>query len=124
MLSLLLALVIVVGLLPTAALADDRDEFAITISMEGATLGQGFYVEPRRYTLDQINKLVGIENLGPYTSETVTAAVATYAMLLDQKIEYTMTGTWEKIHICPAYIKRNRKIERFPFQRSFCQKAK
>ena len=95
-LSLLLALVIVVGLLPTAALADDRDEFAITISMEGATLGQGFYVEPRRYTLDQINKLVGIENLGPYTSETVTAAVATYAMLLDQKIEYTMTGTWEK----------------------------
>ena len=56
-LSLLLTLVMIVGLLPTVALAKN-DYFTVTISMEGLTLGQGYYLEPRTYTLDQINKLV------------------------------------------------------------------
>ena len=48
-LSLLLTLVMIVGLLPTVALAKN-DDFTVTISMEGLTLGQGYYLEPRTYT--------------------------------------------------------------------------
>ena len=97
-LTWLLALVMVFSMLPTTALATDEPEggeFRVVISMEGLTLGQGFYVEPRVYTLDEINTLVAKENYGPYTEDDLTAGIATLAMLIDNELEYTMTGTWD-----------------------------
>ena len=92
-LSLLLTLVMIVGLLPTVALAKN-DDFTVTISMEGLTLGQGYYLEPRTYTLDQINKLVKGEPWAKtFTADDLTADVVTIAMLNDANREYTNTGT-------------------------------
>lgn len=48
--SLLMALVMVFSLIPTTVFAEgeaESDEFRVVISIEGLTLGQGFYVEPR-----------------------------------------------------------------------------
>mgnify|MGYP002517192859 CR=1 FL=1 len=93
-LSVFLVVAAIVSLLSVAALAEDGD-MTLTISMEGATLGQGFYVEPKQYTLSEINSLLAGEGYGPYTGETLTAGMATLAMLLDQGLEYTNTGAWE-----------------------------
>ncbi len=97
MLAMLLTFVVIMGVFPVSALAAESasdDEFKIVISMEGATLGQGFYVEPTAYTLDEINALVATKGYGPYTEETLTAAMATLAMLIDNWLAYEMTGTW------------------------------
>ena len=102
-LTWLLALVMVFSMLPTTALATDEPEdgeFRVVISMEGLTLGQGFYVEPRIYTLDKINELVAEDGFGPYTEDDLTAGIATLAMFNDLNLEYTMTGTWDS----SAYI--------------------
>ena len=93
--SLLLALVMVVGLLPASAIAAETDEFTVVLSIEGLTLGQGIYVEPTAYTLDEINALIAQEGYGPYTEENLTAAMATLAMFIDKGLEYTNTGTWD-----------------------------
>ena len=37
---------------------NETDDFQVVISVEGATLGQGFYVEPTAYSLDEINTLL------------------------------------------------------------------
>lgn len=95
LISLLLALVMVIGLLPAAALAVETDEFTVVLSVEGLTLGQGIYIEPTAYTLDEINTLIAQEGYGPYTEETLTAAMATLAMFLDKGVEYTNTGAWD-----------------------------
>ena len=102
-LTWLLALVMVLGMLPTTALATDEpenNEFRVVISMEGLTLGQGFYVEPRIYTLNEINELVAKDGFGPYTEDDLTAGIATLAMFNDLNLEYTMTGNWDST----AYI--------------------
>ena len=92
-LSLLLTLVMIVGLLPTVALAKN-DDFTVTISMEGLTLGQGYYLEPRTYTLDRINELVKDEPWAKtFTADDLTADVVTIAMLKEANREYTNTGT-------------------------------
>ena len=44
---------------------NETDDFQVVISVEGATLGQGFYVEPTAYSLDEINTLLGQEGYGP-----------------------------------------------------------
>ena len=109
-LTWLLALVMVFSMLPTTALATDEPEggeFRVVISMEGLTLGQGFYVEPRIYTLDKINELVAKDGFGPYTEDDLTAGIATLAMLIDNELEYTMTGTWES----GAYLQKVRDID-------------
>ncbi len=103
MLAMLLACVMIMGVLPVSAFAtetasDDEfsdDEFKVVISLEGFTLGQGFYVEPKAYTLDEINALIESEGYGPYTEDELTAAMATLAMLIDNGLEYTSSGTWE-----------------------------
>ena len=109
-LTWLLALVMVFSMLPTTALATDEpenNEFRVVISMEGLTLGQGFYVEPRIYTLDKINELVAKDGFGPYTEDDLTAGIATLAMLIDNELEYKMTGTWES----GAYLQKVRDID-------------
>jgi len=84
------------SILPLSAFAaDEEDEFCVVVSMEGLTLGQGMYFEPKAYTLDEINELVAEEGLGPYEQSELTAGIATLAFLLDNGIEYEMTGSWE-----------------------------
>lgn len=93
-LSLLLAFAMLLGMFPTGILAGEQsDPFTVVVSMEGLTLGQGLYFEPKAYTLDEINALVKAQT--PYTKETLTAGIATQAFLLDHNMEYQMSGTWE-----------------------------
>lgn len=94
-LSLVLVLVMLLGILPAQSVAADDDEFKVLVSLEGLTIGQGFYVEPTVYTLDEINTLLGTVGYGPYTEDTLTAGMAILAMLTDNGLEYTKTGSWE-----------------------------
>lgn len=71
------------------------DEFYVIVSLEGLTLGQGFYLEPTAYTLDEINTLIATEGYDACTEDTLTAGYAVLAMLLDKEYEYTMTGDWK-----------------------------
>lgn len=89
-LSFLLALIMVLGLFPVSSLAAN-DDLKVVVSMEGLTLGQGMYFEPKAYTLSEINTLVN----GNYTKETLTAGIATEAFLKDHNVDYQMTGTWD-----------------------------
>ncbi len=75
--------------------APDDSELSVVISMEGLTLGQGLYAEPKEYTLSQINNLLATEGYGPYEEGDLTAGMATLAFLLDHNLEYTKTGNWE-----------------------------
>lgn len=93
--ALLLAILMIVSLLPTAVFAVEADEFTVVVSMEGLTLGQGLYVEPKAYTLDEINTLIATEGYGPYTKDTLTAGMATLAMMIDNSLEYENTGSWD-----------------------------
>ena len=92
-LSGFLAGAIMLGSIPFSAAAEE--EFNITISVEGNTLGQGMYIEPVTYTLDEINSLIATEGYEPCTEETLTAGLVTLAMLIDNELEYEMTGTWD-----------------------------
>ncbi len=97
-LALLLAFVMIIGMLPASALATETasdDEFKVVISMEGLTLGQGFYVEPTAYTLDEINELLVSEGYDWYEEDQMTVAAVTLAMLIDNGLEWQMTGSWE-----------------------------
>ncbi len=103
----IIALIMIFVSLPASALAIDiqktsekSDEFRVVISIEGETLGQGIYIEPKSYTLAQINELIAGEGYGPYEESDLTAGMATLAMLIDQKIDYHITGSWES----DAYI--------------------
>ena len=123
-LSLLLILVMIVGLLPTVALAKN-DDFTVTISMEGLTLGQGYYLEPRTYTLDQINELVKGESWAKtFTADDLTADVVTIAMLKDANREYTNTGTVQsdfylsRVSGIPAYSAAANSIPQIILQKS------
>lgn len=94
-LSLIIALALVFSALSTVTVFAEKEDISITISVEGATIGQGFYVEPTVYTLSEINDLLSQEDYGPYTAETLTAGMATLAMFIDYGIEYRIKGDWE-----------------------------
>lgn len=107
--AVLLAAVMLVAALPISALAvNHSDEFNVVISMEGLTLGQGLYVKPKSYTLDEINTLLAKENYGPYAEDELTAGMATLAMLIDNGLEYHITGSWES----DAYISEIADIDK------------
>lgn len=93
--SFLLALVMIVAICPLGSFAAEKDDFRVVVSIEGLTLGQGIYYGPEAYTLDQINELVATKGYGPYTEDTLTAAMATLAFFVDNHIEYTNTGRWD-----------------------------
>lgn len=76
-------------------MTNETDDFQVVISVEGATLGQGFYVEPTAYSLDEINALLGQGGYGPYAEEDLTGALVTLAMFIDKGLEYESTGDWE-----------------------------
>lgn len=99
--TVLMAAVMLFIMLPTSVFAAGRsDGCNVVISIEGLTLGQGMYVEPKSYTLDEINTLLGTEGYGPYSASDLTAGMATLAMLIDTGLEYSITGSWES----DAYI--------------------
>ncbi|NLC74668.1 MAG: DUF4430 domain-containing protein [Clostridiales bacterium] len=86
-----MSIVMIVTFVPVNVFAGGGDEFTVTISMEGLTLGQGMYVEPVTYTLDEINALVA-DDYGEYTEDNLTAAIVTVAMFKDKDIEWSQTG--------------------------------
>ena len=93
-LSILLACLLLCSVIPFSVFAAD-DAFRVVISLEGFTLGQGYYVEPTAYSLDQINTLVKKDGYGPYTEDDLTAGMAMLAMLNDHNIDYTIGyGSW------------------------------
>ena len=93
-LSILLVCLMLCTAVPFCGFAAD-DAMKVVISLEGFTLGQGYYVEPTAYTLDQINELVKKDNFGPFTEDTLTAGMAILAMLNDKQIAYTISyGSW------------------------------
>lgn len=94
--AFLMAAVMLLGALPATVFAvDPSDEFRVVVSVEGLTLGQGMYVEPKSYTLDEINTLLAAEGYGPYSESDLTAGMATLAMLIDTGLLYHITGSWE-----------------------------
>lgn len=108
LLALLLAVVMLFTTLPAAAFAADDDEISVVVSLEGLTLGQGFYVEPEEYKLSEINDLLEAVGYGPYDAEDLTAGMAILAMLNDNELEYTMTGDWES----SAYLSGIKDIDK------------
>ncbi|MCR4771353.1 MAG: hypothetical protein K5855_03475, partial [Oscillospiraceae bacterium] len=89
-LSVLLTAVLLLGMLPAVSLASG--ELTVVLSMEGLTLGQGLYVEPKAYTLGRINELLAGAGYGEYSETTLTAAAATVAMLLDNVSDFEYGG--------------------------------
>ena len=93
-LSILLACLLLCSVIPFSVFAAD-DAFRVVISLEGFTLGQGYYVEPTAYSVDQINALIKNDGYGPYTEDTLTAGMATLAMLNDKGLTCEISyGTW------------------------------
>lgn len=91
-LSILLAIMMLCTMIPFSVFAAD-DPFRVVISLEGFTLGQGYYVEPTVYSLDRINDLVKKDNIGPFTEDTLTAGAVTLAMLNDKGLSYTVKNS-------------------------------
>lgn len=94
-LCVLLALAVIVTSSSFTVFAENGGDVSYIVSMEGETIGQGFYVEPTVYTLSRVNELIAEQGYGPYTEEDVTAAIVTLAMLIDNGLEYTNTGEWD-----------------------------
>lgn len=90
--SLILVLIMVLGLFPASAAADE--DITVVVSFEGLTLGQGFYVKPEAYTLSEINALIAEEGYGPYSADELTASMATLAMIVDKGLDVKITGDY------------------------------
>lgn len=102
--SFLLTIVMLLAVLPLGSSFATNDEFSVTISFEGLTLGQGMYIEPVRYTLSEINDLIATEGYGPYDEDELTAAMVTLAVLIDNDTAYKTTGDWESsIYLSDVY---------------------
>ncbi len=109
LLAAVLAVVMLASLSFVAFAAQSNDdEFKVVVSMEGLTIGQGLYFEPKAYTLSEINVLVASEGYGPYEQSELTAGIATLAFFIDHGIEYTMTGDWDST----AYISSVKDIDK------------
>lgn len=105
--ALILIVVMLFASVSLFASAAESDAFSVVVSMEGLTLGQGLYFEPKAYSLDEINSLLHQEGYGPYEQSDLTAGMATLAFLIDHDAEYTMTGDWEN----SAYLSGIRGVD-------------
>lgn len=76
-LSLLLVLAMAFSMLPVTALAAE-EEFKVTVSIEGLTIGHGFYVEPTTLTLSEINDALEANYTG---NGDLTCALALNALI-------------------------------------------
>lgn len=89
-LSMILVLAMVLALMPVTAFAAADDEYKVTVSIEGQTLGQGFYAEPTVLTLDEINETLG----GSYTGNgDLTAAMVTEVLLKKLGMDWEHGGS-------------------------------
>ena len=94
--SILLVCLLLCTAVPFAGYAAD-DAMKVVVSLEGFTLGKGYFVEPTEYTVSQINDLIAKDGYGPYTEDTLTAGMAALAMLNDKGLGYEIKyGTWEE----------------------------
>ncbi len=94
--SILLVCLLLCTAMPLSVFAAD-DPMKVVLSLEGFTLGEGYFVEPTEYTVSQINDLVKKDGYGPFTEDTLTAGMATLAMFNDKGLTVTLSygGTWE-----------------------------
>ncbi|MBR3553033.1 MAG: hypothetical protein IKN72_06565 [Clostridia bacterium] len=95
-LSIVLLCVLLCTAVPLQGMALHTDDFQVIISMEGLTLGQGFYVTPTKYTMDEINALLAPQGFGPFTKRNLTVAMATLAMLRDKNLTAHFNARWDK----------------------------
>ena len=103
--AMILVLALILSMLPMTILAADtswEDEYTVTISFEGLTLGQGFYIEPVTYTLSEINSLLGTSYTG---NEDLMADQVTKALFTDLGIESQLQGEWGKDTFYIASVK-------------------
>ena len=108
-LAVALVVIMIVSLSLAAFAANGYgDDFKVVVSLEGLTIGQGLYYEPKAYTLDEINDLIATEGYGPYERDELTASMATLAFFIDNGIEYNMTGSWD----AGAYISSIKDIDK------------
>ena len=108
-LAAIMTAVIIIASIPMSVFANNNDDdFSVVMSIEGLTLGQGMYVEPKAYTLNEINTFLATEGYGPYEKQDLTAGMATLAMLIDNGLEYEITGNWES----DAYISCIKNIDK------------
>ena len=93
--SILLVCLLLCTAVPFCGFAAD-DAMKVVVSLEGFTLGKGYFVEPTAYTVSQINDLVKKDGYGPYTEATLTAGMAVLAMLNDNSLSAVLYegGTW------------------------------
>lgn len=93
--SILLVCLLLCTAMPLSVFAAD-DPMKVVLSVEGFSLGEGYFVEPTEYTVSQINDLVKKDGYGPFTEDTLTAGMATLAMFNDKSLTVTINyGTWE-----------------------------
>ena len=97
--SLVLSVCIMFTAVNVLTVSANDGNFTVTVAVEGLTLGQGLYVEPRNYDLDRINELAAQENLGPYTADTVTPAVIAVAMFKDLGMEWSNSGDIDNFYL-------------------------
>lgn len=76
-----------------------HDDLRVVIAMEGLTLGQGLYTEPKEYTLTEINSILSSNGFETFTEDTLTAAAATVAMLIDQGLEFEYSGGLDSFYL-------------------------
>ena len=81
--SILLVCLLLCTAMPLSVFAAD-DPMKVVLSVEGFTLGEGYFVEPTEYTVSQINDLIKKDGYGPFTEDTLTAGMATLAMFNDK----------------------------------------
>lgn len=93
LLSLLLVLALALALIPASTFAApvEDGEFTVTISFEGLTLGQGFYIEPKTYTLSEINNILGTSYTG---DDDLMADQVTKALFTELGIDSELQGSW------------------------------
>ena len=97
--SLVLSVCIMFTAVNVLTVSASDGNFTVTVAVEGLTLGQGLYVEPRNYNLDEINELVAQEGLGPYTADTVTPAVIVVAMFKDLDMQWSNSGDIDNFYL-------------------------
>ena len=62
--SILLVCLLLCTAVPFCGFAAD-DAMKVVVSLEGFTLGEGYFVEPTEYTVSQINDLIAKDGYGP-----------------------------------------------------------
>lgn len=93
--AVVLTLVMALSLTCVFASAEEN-EMTVVVSLEGLTIGQGVYLEPTAYTLDEVNEILAAKGYATYTEANLTAAAVTVAAFIDNGIEAPGIGDPKK----------------------------